>query len=936
MQPFAVALHPGTRLGPYEIADQIGKGGMGEVYRAFDTNLGRQVAIKILPDPFAHDPERLARFAREAKTLASLNHPNIAQIYGLEKRDGTTALVIELVDGPTLADRIAQGSLPVDEVLPIAKQMAEALEAAHEQGIIHRDLKPANIKLRPNGTVKVLDFGLAKAIDARPEGRAYDPPGLSQSPTITTPAMTQLGVILGTAAYMSPEQAKGRAADKRSDMWAFGCVVYEMLTGKRAFDGEDVSDTLAAVLRGAPEWTALPAGTPAPLRTLLRRCLEKDRKKRLADAADARLDIEDALTTPAAEVPPALAPRRVVPVAIASVVAGALMTAITMWVLMRPAPRPARVERFVIPTPADASATSVFGSALAMSPDGSRVVYRTLPVGAADVIDAVLYLRDRGQLEPTLLPGTEGATGPVFSPDGEWIAFQSLKDQTLKRVSVLGGAPQTICSLDGLLRGASWGPDNTIIFATSGTKGLRQVAAAAGEPQVLTKIDETTGETDHILPEVLPAGQGVLFTAWNGTPERSHIAILSLPDRHVSTLVSGGTSPRFAPSGHLVFAVGGTLRAVRFDPARLAVIGTSIPVLEGVRMTEQGAAHYALSSTGSLVYVPGPVGSTATGAVRTVAFIDRKGAAEPLKLQPAAYQMPRLSPDGTRIAVGSDDGKEATIWVYELSGASAARPLTLEGHNRFPVWSADSQRVTFQSDREKDLGLFWQRADGTGPAQRLAKADQGTSYIPEAWSPDGTRLLYTATGKDSMAVLWVLKEGKAERFDAVASPWSGTSGALPGAVFSPNGKWVAYASGDIGRMAVYVQPFPPTGAIYRISKSGDNGHHPLWSPDGKELFFTPGPSRLSVVNISTQPAFSFTEAVALTDELGTRGPTRGPWYGIVGAPFIERQYDISRDGRRFLGVIETTRGARSEKPEVAQIRMVFNWTEELKAKFPTK
>ena len=483
-----MALTLGTRLGVYEITAPIGEGGMGQVYRATDTRLKRQVAIKILPPSLATDADRLARFQREAEVLASLNHPNIAAIYGLEESGGLTALVMELVEGEDLSQRIAHGPIPLDEALPIARQIAEALEAAHEQGIIHRDLKPANIKVRPDGTVKVLDFGLAKAL----EPVAAMSVSNSMSPTITTPAMTQAGMILGTAAYMSPEQARGRTVDKRADIWAFGCVLYEMLTGRRAFEGDDVSDTLAAVLRADPDWTALPAKTPTPIRRLLRRCLEKDRKRRLDSAADARLEIDDALTIPAADASPAVAPRRVMPVAIASVLVTAVVVAVAMWVLMRPAPLPARVERFVIPTPADASAISNFGSAVAMSPDGSRVVYRTLPRGAADVAtDAVLYLRDRGQLEPTLLRGTEGATGPVFSPDGEWIAFQNLKDQTLKRVSVLGGLPQTICRVDGLLRGASWGPDNTIVFATNGTKGLRQVAVDGGAPQVLTKINGT-------------------------------------------------------------------------------------------------------------------------------------------------------------------------------------------------------------------------------------------------------------------------------------------------------------------------------------------------------------------------------------------------------------------------------------------------------------
>ena len=949
-------LTPGSRLGPYEIISTLGEGGMGEVYRATDTNLKRQVAIKVLPAAMAADADRIARFQREAEVLAALNHPNIAHIHGVEKADGIFALVMELVEGPTLADMLASGSrlqapgmpprrdsgsgpepkaqrpmpdalvhgLSLADALPIAKQIAEALEAAHEHGIIHRDLKPANIKVRDDSMVKVLDFGLAKAMDPAVGSSA----SVSMSPTITTPAMTQAGMILGTAAYMSPEQARGRSVDKRTDIWAFGCVLFEMLTGQRAFPGEDVTDTLAAVVRAEPDWTRLPASLSPALRTYLQRCLEKDPRQRIHDIADVRLALEGAFET---AIPPAAqssaSSRRVSarPVALALVV-GAVVSALSMWFWTRPVPPPpAGVERFVIPTPAEAPPTvaNINSPALAMSADGSRVVYRTV-MGEATTTASVLYLRDRGQLEPTLVRGSEGAIAAFFSPDGEWLGFGTLGDNMLKRVPALGGAPQTICALDGPLRGASWGRDDTIVFATQTSKGLRRVAATGGEPEELTKVDTASGETGHYWPEVLPGGQGVLFTAWNGRPDRSRIAVVSLADGHVSTLVTGGTYSRFAPTGHLFFAIGGTLHAVRFDAARLSLAGTPTQVVAGVSMTVSGAANYAVSSTGSLAYIPGPDASTSTRPMR-LAFSDRAGAADLVKAPPGPYELPRLSPDGHHIAFGTNDGQDATIWVYDLSGASAARRLTFggQGHNRFPVWSADSQRVTFQSDREKDVGIFWQRADGTGPAERLATTEAGTAYTPEAWSPDGMQLLYNATGRDGMTTLWTwsLKERKAARFDAVVN-----TGTVPGAVFSPDGKWVAYTSeGRSGRDAVYVQPVPPTGAKYQISNDTENGHHPVWSPDGKELFFSFGPLlQLRVVRVVTRPAFSVGEAT--TFSLGFN----------MTAPNFERPYDISRDGKRFLGLIDATQTDPSGKPEPPQIRMVLNWSEELKRLVPAR
>ncbi|MFM9915354.1 MAG: protein kinase domain-containing protein [Rhizobacter sp.] len=600
-----MALTPGTRIGVYDISAQIGEGGMGAVYRATDTSLGRQVAIKVLPDAFAQDAERLARFEHEARTLAALNHPHIAAIYAVEKSGGMRALVMELVEGDDLSQRIARGPIPVDEALPIAKQMADALEAAHEQGIIHRDLKPANIKVRTDGTVKVLDFGLAKAM----EPAAGSPGALSldasQAPTITSPAMTQIGVILGTAAYMAPEQARGRTVDRRADIWAFGVVLYEMLAGRRPFDGDDVSITLANVLKDNVQWDALPADVPASIRRLLRRCLEKDPKRRLGAISDARLEVDDAAadvsdTVAAPHVAGATARPRWLSISavIGSLIAAVAMSALGTWFLTRPLPTPARVERFVITTPPDAP-PAVAGvlslPAVAISPDGSRIVYRSQNRGTG----TRLWVRDRGSLEIAAIPGADGGAQVFWSPDGKWMAFFSISDATLKRMPALGGPAEVVCKVLGQPAGASWGADDSIVFATSTSKGLLRVPAAGGEPQVFTTVDATNGET-HRWPEVLPDGKGVVFTAWGGSPERSRIALVSTSDRRISTLVAGGTYPRYAKSGHLLFALAGTLRAVRFDPTRLAVIGDPVRVLDDLGITTVGAAHYAIGGDGAL------------------------------------------------------------------------------------------------------------------------------------------------------------------------------------------------------------------------------------------------------------------------------------------------------------------------------------------------
>ena len=899
---------------------------MGQVYRAHDTKLNRDVALKILPDAFASDLDRLARFTREAQTLASLNHPNIAHIHGLEDSGGVRALVMELVEGDDLSQRIARGAIPLDEALPIAKQIAEALEAAHEQGIIHRDLKPANIKVRPDGAVKVLDFGLAKAME--PVGASSA--SVSMSPTITTPAMTQAGMILGTAAYMSPEQAKGRAVDKRSDLWAFGAVLFEMLTGQRTFGGEDVSDTLANVLKSEPDWTALPANTPAPIRTLLRRCLEKDRKQRLPDAAMIRLEIEDALTTPAAE-PPAAGPASVAPssrgsrlawlvAAVAVLVAAALALPAVRYLreappLVAPETR-VDITRFPFTVPQGQSFSTAV-PVVAISPDGTQMVY-----SAINNSTARLYLRSMSEFEARPIPSTETAQtvyNPVFSPDGRSIAFFS--GGTLNRIAVSGGAAVTICPADTRSTyGISWGTD-AIVFAQGG-KGIMRVSARGGKPEVLVSVkDNELAQGAQILPD----GQSVLFTLATGDTadrwDRARIVVQSLKSGERKTLIEGGSDARYLPTGHIVYALGGTLFAVPFDLRRLEVTGGPAPIVEGVRRTSTvspGSALFNFSSTGTLIYVPGPAG-TLGSSLRAFVLADRTGATELLKLPPGSYAHPRVSPDGTRLAFGTDDGKEANIWIYELSGANAPRRITFNGKNRFPIWSGDGQRVAFQSDREGDLGLFWQRADGAGAPERLTKGEQGVSHVPESWARDGKRLLFTIA-QGSTFTLWTLTldERKATPFGDVRSD-------RPiGAVFSPDGRWVAYSSFSGGAGGGYVQPFPATGARYQIPKLTFD-YHPLWTSDGKELFYLPVASRFAVVSVQMQPSFTFGNPVEMTTVTFTQSHVSND----------VRNYDLTPTGK-FVALVDPQEQSRSGTSAAPEIRVVLNWAEELKRLVPTR
>ena len=652
--------------------------------------------------------------------LASLNHPNIAAIHGLEESEGTRALVLELVEGPTLADRIALGPIPLDEALPIAKQIAEALEAAHEAGVIHRDLKPANIKVRDDGTVKVLDFGLAKGLDTTPQG---DP---SQSPTLTA-AATQMGVIMGTAAYMSPEQARGKAVDKRADIWSFGVVLYEMLAGRRAFDSEDLSLTLADVMRADPAWDRLPSDLSPSLVTYLKRCLQKDPRDRVRDIGDVRLALggafesnEPSASTYNEPVPhsPGVPPwrRMLRSSSLAIVLAG--LVGLTVWVMMRP--EPGAVVRFAIATTPETSLRLAGFQQLAIAPDGS-VAY-----GSSEGI----YLRRVGEVDPTPVQGVEAAFGPFFSPDGRSLGFFGRND-TLNQVSVLGGEPSAIAVASDHYVGASWGPDNSIVLG-SNSQGLARVSATGGTLEPLTQVG-AEGES-HRWPSVLPNGRGVLFTVWSGDRDTARIAVLSLETGEVTDLVMGGTSPRYSPTGHLVYAAGATLRAVGFDADQLTVSSdAALPVLENVLVTADGVSYFGIADTGTLVYFS----SSATSGSVTLALVDPTGQAQVIGVPGAGYNYPRVSPDGDQVAYMAEYTDGADIALYEIGSDTAPLRLTFGGGNRYPVWSADGRRIMFQSDRDGLPGIFSRSIDGAGAAEPLTTPTEGERHVPDSASSDG-------------------------------------------------------------------------------------------------------------------------------------------------------------------------------------------------------
>jgi eukaryotic-like serine/threonine-protein kinase len=919
-----VALTPGSRLGGYEILSALGAGGMGEVYRAQDTRLKRDVALKILPDSFAGDPDRLARFEREAQVLASLNHPNIAHIHGLEESGGVRALVMELVEGEDLAHRIARRPIPFEEALPIARQIAAALEAAHEQGIIHRDLKPANIKVRSDGTVTVLDFGLAKLVETN--SGEFPASGSSQSPTITSPAMmTGVGVILGTAAYMAPEQARGKPADKRSDIWAFGAVLYEMLTGRRAFPGEDLPDTLANVLKSAPDWNALPADVLPHVRMLIQRCLAKDRRERLADMSVALFVMtEPSLVT---ERPGTLAAshlgtqrglgrRLVIPTAVAIVVGAA--AGIGVWFAMRPSA--ARVARFALSaTGAAALALDQVSIDLAITRDGTHIVYKGVGTNGNQ-----FFVRALNRLEPTPLIGLGRPKAPFLSPDGQWIGFVDIGSSVgLKKVAITGGPVLPVCGLDGQSRGAVWGDDGNIIFATSlPATGLQRVSSAGGEPTVLTTPDGQRGEIDHLWPQFLPGGRSVLFTitTTTGGTETSQVAVLDLRTGAQKTLLRGGSQAQFVPSGHLVYAAAGTLRAVAFDLDRLEVIGTPLPVLPQVVTLPTGVAEFDIARDGTLAYASGGVEAA---AARRLMWVDRQGHEEAITAAPVrAYVAPRLSPDGTRVALEVRD-QEADIWVLDFVRETLARVTHDPGIDWAPAWTPDGRRLVFGSQLGGAVSsLFMRAADGSGPVEPLTHS--GNIQLPSAVSPDGRHVIFVegsaATTEDVM-MLTLDKDRRVQPL--VQTPFFEQNGEI-----SPDGRWLAYQSNDSGQSQISVRPFPDVNnGHWQVSTAG--GMQPLWARNGEELFYLAPNGALMSVRI--EPGTTWKAAAPTTVLKGQY------FFGgalLAGAPFLTRTYDASPDGKRFLMIKDA--GVAGPAVAPASIVVVQNWLEELKRLVPTK
>ena len=891
-----MSLAPGTRIGPYEVAGPLGAGGMGEVYRATDTKLKRQVAIKILPSSLAADVDRLARFQREAEVLASLNHPHIAAIYGLEESSGMTALVMELVEGDDLSQRIARGAMPLDDALPIAKQIAEALEAAHEQGIIHRDLKPANIKVRSDGTVKVLDFGLAKAMDP---ATASSPEAMN-SPTITSPAMTQAGMILGTAAYMAPEQARGTVVDKRADVWAFGVVLYEMLTGQRLFAGTTMSDTIAAVLTREPEWTALPAGTPPAIRKLLRRCLEKDRKRRLTDAGAARLEIDDALTaSPTVEGASAsgvlaatASPRARLPWIVATAaVLGMATLAVPAARYLRQTPLPVpREMRLEITTPATDAPLQ-----FALSPDGRSLVF----VASADG-PSRLWLRPLGETEAQPLAGTEGATNPFWSPDGRSIGFSTTT--ALSRLDIAGGTPQVLATVAGNPTGGSWNADGTILYTPGVTSPLWRIAAAGGEPTAVTQL-EPPGQTAHRYPQFLPDGRLFLFSV-QGTPDTAGIYLGSLDGGAPARLTTADSGAQFLPPDRVVFVQAGTLVSRRLDLVGRALTSEPVTLADEVGADAISRGGFAVSGTGLVAYRVGG------NAARQLTWFDRTGKAVGVAGEPDASDpaYPELSPDGRRVAMRRAVQGNIGIWLRDLLRGGMTRLTFDAAFESVPVWSQDGARIAFNSNRTGVYNLYAKASNGSGAEAQLV--DSRNNTVPQDWSRDGRWLLYhelhPTTGRD----LWALDMTSR---DLTPRAVANTPAEEVVAAFSPDGRWVAYQTNESGRFEVVVQPFPDAGGKWQVSTAG--GVAPRWRADGKELYFlAPDATMMAVPVTAAGPSFEAGTPVPLF-------PTR-----IVGGGTVTNnrpQYAIARDGRFLINQPVADANA-------APITLILNWNPDAK------
>ncbi len=824
----------GTQIGPYRVGPPLGSGAMGEVYRAHDSNLGRDVAIKLLPLDVSQDADRRARVEREARLLAALHHPHIATIFAVEHTARGLALVMELVEGPTLAERIAGGPLPARDALPIARQIAEALDAAHEKGIVHRDLKPANIKLTAGGQVKVLDFGLATAGESAASGGSI----------VATQLVSQPGTIVGTAQYMSPEQARGHVVDKRTDIWAFGCVLYELLTARPVFDGQTSSDVMAKVIEREPAWNVLPAGTPPGVRRLLERCLDKDPKRRLRDIGDAGREIDDAMVAPVQPI--GQSGHRANQLAWAAALA---VTAVVFGLLawrftsrLSSASTSAPVARLVV-MPAEPMPLTAEGI-VAISPDGRRLAY----VAGRDA-RRQLFVRGLDDFVAKPIPGTEGADSPVFSPDGEWLAF--VADQKVKKVALAGGPPQTLAeSVENL--GLDWGPDNSIFFIVGRAgSGMWRVSASGGSPTLVTTLGPR--DTGLLSPHVLPDGKALLFSALIGSTSAQEIYVLSLQGGE-RRAIAKGAAPRYLSSGHVVFLQAGTLLAMPFDPVRLEATGAPVVVSQGVRQTGLGTPQFGFSKSGTMVYVPASGGARQDALV----WVDRQGMEQPAGLSGGIYEMPRLSPDGRRVALqmASGAGASTDLWLHDLGRDTLSR-LTFDGSSLFPLWAPDGRRIAFSSSKTGRFIIFSRTFDG-GPQEELLPARQPVTY-PLAWSPDGQSLAIVSvslTTANDIQVFDTHDHGAPRPF--VETPFR--EGAP---TFSHDGRWVAYVSDQSGRQEIYMRPFPGPGGEITISTEG--GNEPVWARQTGQLFYRHGTTMMAV-DIVMSPALAVGKPHALFDK----------------------------------------------------------------------
>jgi serine/threonine protein kinase/Tol biopolymer transport system component len=896
---------PGLRLGQYRIVEHLGTGGMGTVYKATDTNLGRTVALKLVRPEMLEDPAGIARFEREARLLASLNHPHIAAIYDFEECGGVRFLSLEYVSGPTLGERLRRGPLPLREAISFASQVAQAIEAAHASQIIHRDLKPANIKITESGQVKVLDFGLAKPVEqARAAGAEADTATLTEH-------LTEKLAVVGTPAYMSPEQARGKDLDARTDIWSFGCVLYEALTGKVTFRGNSTTEILAAVVEREPDWTALPQSTPLPVRSLLKRCLRKDPNRRLRDIGDARVELEDLLVSPSHEDAPPKpdTTRRTAISALVGAAAGAAgMGVFAIGRYRGGAHR--KLAQFAVVPPDNGVFAPSFNKRVAISPDGAHIAFNSGLGGSAP---QTLFLRSVGDLEAKPIKDAGSGGAPFFSPDGLWLGFiTNAAPTSIRKVALSGGAPITICPHDGFA-GAAWANQDTIYFVAANPGGIVSVSASGGQLKEIARIDFAKGERLHKYPSALPGGKALLFTVATTDSESfddAAIAVFSPATGERRILVEGGTHPVYSPSGHLVYGRNGNLLAVPFDANRLRVTGQPFTVLEGVSMSRNtGVVNFDISASADLVYVPGK----ADGGARTLFWVDRNGKSEKLPLPPRSYLHPRISADGSQLAV-EIEGSNHDIYLYGF-GSGVLTKITTDGVSHWPVWSPDGKNIGYRSGPMGAFKLFQVPADRSHDPQQVPA--EGRAQSAESYSPDGRAIAYTAAAPGVVPKVMVVPL-QGER---TPRPLDNSKYAQGSPKFSPDGHWLAYCSPESGKPQVYVQAFPGPGAKFQVSSDG--GTDPVWKRNGGELYYRNGDIMMAVP-VSTGSRFSAGRPQELWK--GHYSPGMGSSCGGPGT--TSSNYDVTADGNRFLMVKDDDQDYATSK----QIVVVLGWADELRGR----